>query len=78
MKWLLRISSPSAVVLKLGQFHSPHFACAFWKILKAVGPFYLEVKYPTWGKCVTFRGLTLEKETSTHAVGIAITIREIS
>ena len=62
-----RCSKPTAVVSKLGQFHSPHFARVFLKeTLRAVGPFYLgsmpgEVKIPhsemeknlLWTQCVS-------------------------
>ena len=60
----------TSTIWKLGQFHSPHYACHSEETVKAVGPFYLvsmpgEVKDPTQGngKKTVMDSLTLEKDT---------------
>ena len=61
-------SIPSAAVLKLKQFRSPHIRlCLSEETLKAGCDFYLvsmpgEVKYLTGGTCVTCSGLTISRD----------------
>ena len=74
-------SKAPAVVLKLGQFRSPHFAGVFRKTLKAVGLFCLvsmsgEVKDPTqvnrkkllWTQC----------SSQEHVISLVILISKLT